>query len=138
MSPLVDWSRCNALLLLLDLDPKFFILFFDFLYIVMRVKASLEYVDCVTGTLKTKKNALDCHDFRRGESRVMENLSLFFSQLSIRFPKDRFFPPPRDEKAAENKKTKRRLPFIFSRTTREKPDRTIYTQRSVYLYEMVN
>jgi hypothetical protein len=93
MSPLVDWSRCNALLLLLDLDPKFFILFFDFLYIVMRVKASLEYVDCVTGTLKTKKNALDCHDFRRGESRVMENLSLFFSQLSMRFPKDRFFSP---------------------------------------------
>jgi hypothetical protein len=24
---------------------------------------------------------------------VMENLSLFFSQLSMRFPKDRFFSP---------------------------------------------
>jgi hypothetical protein len=47
MSPLVDWSRSNALLLLLDLElPKFFILFFYFL--CMRVKASLEYVDCVT------------------------------------------------------------------------------------------
>jgi hypothetical protein len=113
MSPLVDWSRCNALLLLLDLDPKFFILFFDFLYIVMRVKASLEYVDCVTGTLKTKKNALDCHDFRRGESRVMENLSLFFSQLSMRFPKDRFSPLPRFCVTKKQQRMKRRN-VVFS------------------------